>query len=381
MSLIQLDDEGLAITIAGKSIALLPKEFALFNFLYQNHGRTFSRESLLNHVWPLEEPVDRTVDDHVYRLRKKLKDWDSYFVLETVRGTGYRLHLTTPSRTHTPSLKDEQFQQHFTQLLTKYHLFGQGDALQTLAGQQQILGAKLDPFYEMYTELLKGNWSVLLKESIPFWERAYFMVVLFGLLEDNPVEGKKLIEKLLTKNKLPIPRQWELQAMDLPFFQCWCGEYEPACKSLSWAAQIADEHELEGFKLAIHIQQIFPLCMTQSFQAAEIKAEELEIYLKEKPYLRELSYFNISKGLCRLSIGDIDYGKQFLSEGLTIMKETKFELQYLHVLTHLTHSIGLLLGKKHSLFLSYENQRGEMIKKYNGNLIKRDIYHQLNSFL
>jgi DNA-binding winged helix-turn-helix (wHTH) protein len=381
MAFIQLDEDGLQITLAGKTISLLPKEFALFQFLYQNHDQAFSRDSLLDHVWPLEVPVDRTVDDHVYRLRKKLKEWNTYLTIETVRGIGYRLCLTSPSEKSTPSLKDEQFQQQFTRLLTKYHLFGQGEALQTLAGQQQILGAKLDPFYEMYTELLKGNWAVLLKDSIPFWDRAYFMVVLYGILEDDPAIGKNLIEKLLKKNQLPLQRQWELQGMDLVFFQVWCGEFQLASHTLNWAFGKVVEHQIEGFRLAILIQQIFPICMIQSFKNAEIKMKEIEELLKEKPYLREVSYFNLSKGLCHLAIGDINGGKAYIADGMKIMKQAKFELQYLHALTHLTHSIKRLLGKEHSLFIFYKNLRYEMINEYDGNTLKNSFLKQLSFFL
>jgi DNA-binding winged helix-turn-helix (wHTH) protein len=378
---IQLNEDNFQLSLAGTTITLLPKEFALFYFLYQHHDQTFTRESLLDHVWPLEEPVDRTVDDHVYRLRKKLKEWNSYVTLETVRGTGYRLRLTTPSETSTPSLKDEHFQQHFTQLLTKYHLFGQGEALQTLAGQQQILGTRLVPFYDMYTELLKGNWAILQKESIPFRDRAYFMLVLSGLIEDNPATGKRLIEQLLKTDLLPMERKWELQSLDLVFFHIWCGDFKSAGQMLDWAFEKVLEHKLEGFKLAILIQQIFPICMTESFLAAENKMREIEPLLKEKPYLRELSYFNLSKGLCYLSIGDIRNGKAYLEEGITIIKQAKFELQYFHALTHLTHCTKQLLGNDHFIYLHYRDLRNAVISKYNGNSLKNGFLNQINFFL
>lgn len=64
-----------AYTIAWKAqkIVLLPKEYALLHFMHSHAGQTLSREQLLDNVWPMEAPVDRTVDDHIYRLRRKLK--------------------------------------------------------------------------------------------------------------------------------------------------------------------------------------------------------------------------------------------------------------------------------------------------------------------
>jgi hypothetical protein len=231
----------------------------------------------------------------------------------------------------------------------------------------------------MYTDLIKGNWSVLLKESIPFWERAYFMVVLYGILEDDPLKGKTLIEMTLNKNELPISRHWELLAMDLPFFQMWCGNYKKATNDLSWAYDKVIEHKLDGFKLAILIQQIFPLWMTHSRESATKRMNEAERLLQEKPYLRELSYFNLSKGLCSITNNDEKNGKKYIEYGMKIMKQAKFELQYLHALTHLTHSLKQLLGTNHSLFLYYHKRRNELIR--NSHEIKNSLLKEIKIFL
>lgn len=59
-------DDVYAVKRGGEVIPFLPKEYALFRYLYENKNRAFSREQ------PLEAPTDRTVVDHVYRMRKKL---------------------------------------------------------------------------------------------------------------------------------------------------------------------------------------------------------------------------------------------------------------------------------------------------------------------
>ena len=58
----------------------------------KNPERVWSRDRLLSSVW--DEPVDieeRTVDVHVRRLRQALEPSGHDHLIETVRGTGYRM--------------------------------------------------------------------------------------------------------------------------------------------------------------------------------------------------------------------------------------------------------------------------------------------------
>lgn len=73
MSQLIFDPAGYTVNDGMESVELLAKEFALLQFLYERRGQAFSREQLLDRVWVLEYPVERTVDDHIYRLRKKLR--------------------------------------------------------------------------------------------------------------------------------------------------------------------------------------------------------------------------------------------------------------------------------------------------------------------
>lgn len=70
-------------------IELTPKEFALLEVLMRNRGSVLTRGDLLKKVWDFEYIGDtRTVDIHIQRLRKKLKD-DGLIV--TVFGVGYKI--------------------------------------------------------------------------------------------------------------------------------------------------------------------------------------------------------------------------------------------------------------------------------------------------
>jgi DNA-binding response OmpR family regulator len=80
------------ITISGKPLQLRSKEFTLLTTLAQNPGVVFSREQLLETVWGFDYYGEtRTVDVHINHLREKLVE--SNIVIETVRGTGYKMTL------------------------------------------------------------------------------------------------------------------------------------------------------------------------------------------------------------------------------------------------------------------------------------------------
>ena len=77
---------------ADVEIHLGPTEFRLLDYLMQHPGRVFSREQLLDAVWGSDVYVEaRTVDVHIGRLRKALKDQGGKEPIRTVRSAGYSL--------------------------------------------------------------------------------------------------------------------------------------------------------------------------------------------------------------------------------------------------------------------------------------------------
>lgn len=74
------------------SIKLGPTEFRLLVFFLEKPGRVWSREQLLDRVWGMNSDIDlRTVDVHVGRLRKALKQTGKTDPVRTIRGFGYSL--------------------------------------------------------------------------------------------------------------------------------------------------------------------------------------------------------------------------------------------------------------------------------------------------
>jgi Transcriptional regulatory protein, C terminal len=84
-------DEGAReISVRGRPVPLTPLEYGLFTHLRQREGKAVSRAELLREVWGTEFTGGSNVVDAVVRsLRRKLGPAAS--VLETVRGSGYRL--------------------------------------------------------------------------------------------------------------------------------------------------------------------------------------------------------------------------------------------------------------------------------------------------
>jgi DNA-binding response OmpR family regulator len=76
-------------SLDGQDLDLTPKEFELLALLAAHPGRAFSRDFLLQSLWGYDyDGVDRTVDTHIVRLRKKLGAVGDQIV--TVWGVGYR---------------------------------------------------------------------------------------------------------------------------------------------------------------------------------------------------------------------------------------------------------------------------------------------------
>ena len=89
---IELDADAHRVRRAGRPVQLGPTEFRLLRHLMENPGRVFSRERLLDAIWPRDRDIDvRTVDVHVRRLRKALNEGAQKDLVRTVRSAGYSL--------------------------------------------------------------------------------------------------------------------------------------------------------------------------------------------------------------------------------------------------------------------------------------------------
>jgi len=89
---LQLDSASHRVSVGGARLDLAPLEFQLLHYLMLHQDRVYSRKQLIDLVWRSNAYIEeRTVDVHIRRLRKALEPHDLQHLIQTVRGTGYRL--------------------------------------------------------------------------------------------------------------------------------------------------------------------------------------------------------------------------------------------------------------------------------------------------
>ncbi len=73
-----IDVDNKVVKVDGDDVQLTRKEFDILYLLVDKQGKTFPREDILSRVWGRDQIVmDRTVDVHITRLRKKLGSYGS----------------------------------------------------------------------------------------------------------------------------------------------------------------------------------------------------------------------------------------------------------------------------------------------------------------
>jgi len=89
---LELDPVSHRVSGNNKPLEMGPTEFRLLHFLMSNPERVYSRSQLLDKVWGSQIFIeDRTVDVHIRRLRNILAQSQHANLIQTVRGSGYRL--------------------------------------------------------------------------------------------------------------------------------------------------------------------------------------------------------------------------------------------------------------------------------------------------
>ncbi|HHT7068144.1 response regulator transcription factor [Bacillus thuringiensis] len=88
----------------GKSISLTKKEEQLVELLLKNYPSMVHREEIFNKLWDGMKYIDEnTLSVYITRIRYKLKELGIQNALETIRGSGYRLHNTWEKSIHSLS--------------------------------------------------------------------------------------------------------------------------------------------------------------------------------------------------------------------------------------------------------------------------------------
>lgn len=83
------------VSVMGETIFFPPKELELLYTLACSPNKVFTRDELLDRVWGYEYYGDtRTVDVHIDRIRKKLKNCSFNWSIKTVYGIGYKFEIS-----------------------------------------------------------------------------------------------------------------------------------------------------------------------------------------------------------------------------------------------------------------------------------------------
>ena len=85
---LELNLDKKTVSIDGEDIPFTKTEFEILHLLLDEKGRVFSRQELIDRIWPKDVLVlDRTVDVNITRLRKKIGRFSKCIV--TRLGFGY----------------------------------------------------------------------------------------------------------------------------------------------------------------------------------------------------------------------------------------------------------------------------------------------------
>ncbi len=88
---LELDPTTHKVIKGGQEVSLLPKEFALLEFLMRHPSQVFSAEALIDRVWSTDSDATPTaVRINVNRLRKKIDTDGQESFICTIHGIGYR---------------------------------------------------------------------------------------------------------------------------------------------------------------------------------------------------------------------------------------------------------------------------------------------------
>ena len=89
---ITIDEAGYRVLLKERNLKLTAVEFQLFATLYAQPGRIFSRDQLIDTIYPDRRIVnDRTIDSHIKKLRLKINTIQpGVELIHSVYGVGYK---------------------------------------------------------------------------------------------------------------------------------------------------------------------------------------------------------------------------------------------------------------------------------------------------
>jgi two-component system OmpR family response regulator len=95
---LELDPATQAVWRAGHDVRLTAREFALLELLARHPGQIFGQERIIEALWGADFTAESNiVEVYIRSLRRKVDDGRRDGLIETVRGSGYRLRASRPA--------------------------------------------------------------------------------------------------------------------------------------------------------------------------------------------------------------------------------------------------------------------------------------------
>ncbi len=89
---LELDPSTLGVERGGRRIRLTAREFALLELLARHPGQVFAQDRLIEALWDADFAAESNiVEVYIHSLRRKVDNGRRDGLIETVRGSGYRL--------------------------------------------------------------------------------------------------------------------------------------------------------------------------------------------------------------------------------------------------------------------------------------------------
>lgn len=310
-----------------EEIRLLPKEYSLFKFLYNNKNQVFSRESILNAVWTTTDPNDRTVDEHIRRLRKNLKKWD-FISINTIRNIGYQLTITDRSSMN-PLSQDKDFQSASDQIFRKYISYGQAKGLRTLVQTQESLGIEQELKKEIYILFVEGKFQRIIDDNdIPFWEKAFYLLHIFSLIQFDVKQTYEYYQILINHNKLDLHYRKELQRFGIITPLIFLNNYDLAQRTILETKALFNVSKNQHLELYLKINELMLYLATNNKEKVFSLLDKLDSSFSQNSFNREYGRYNIIKGIALLFYGKED-SNAFIDKGLHVLRDAEYVPSYI----------------------------------------------------
>lgn len=373
--MLNFSQEDYSVSVNNEKVFLLRKEYYLLSYLYKNKGRAFSREEILDAVWSMEEPTDRTVDDHIYRLRKKLVPFHDILSIKTVKGFGYALEVSEIKEEHNITLPDEVFQQ-ANQLLNMYYKYGHGKALRSLINNKE-LGFPDNDKNESVLYLLKSDFTSLLKK-INSVDNKFIPLYLYAKVEPDKEKVISTFEDIINRSLLAKKEEMDIEYSSLPLLYLIVNKPKQSMKLVDKGLNEIQYDEKHGFFPLLKIMKVINHLFTQNLTKAKHEISELDQLLTLHPYQREQGILHVLKGLVLMKEESKNNGKELIERGRKIITDSGHTYYFLFIY----QVLDLLLEKAcvdEKILKFYEKEKMKYYKQSKLFELKEIIYDHVNN--